>query len=87
MEKYSKVQSIVTRLTDNPTFKTFYTLYLMAENQKERQVIEDRFWKDVERLPSDEKHDIRAEFTRSFLKLPVLVKELSQKVNSLRATR
>ncbi len=34
--KYALVQDVVTRLTNDPTFRTFFTLYLMAESDAER---------------------------------------------------
>lgn len=36
MKKYAYVQDVVSRLTDNKTFRTFFTLYLMAESAEER---------------------------------------------------
>ena len=87
MEKYIQVQKLAHQLSDYPTLQTFYTLYLMAENDKERKVIEARFWEDVDRLSKSEKREIKSEFTRSFLKLPLLTKNLVEKTRSIRGTQ
>ena len=87
MEKYTQVQKIIQQLSDYPTLQTFYTLYLMAENDNERKTIEKRFWENVEKLSESEKREIKSEFTRSFLKLPLLAKNLSQKARSIRGSQ
>ncbi len=56
MKKYTQIQDIVSRLTDHKTFRTFFTLYLMAESEEEQERLNDRFWKDAEGLSSAEQH-------------------------------
>ena len=79
MKKYSKISYIVERLTDDRTFRTFFTLYLMAESEEERQQLNDRFWQDAASLPTGEQQLLRAELTRCFLRLPALATELFEK--------
>lgn len=70
MKKYIQIQDIVNRLTDDKTFRTFFTLYLMAETDVERGVLNDRFWRDAAALSLPEQQLLRAELTRCFLRLP-----------------
>ncbi len=76
MKKYANVQDLVGRLTDDKTFRTFFTLYLMAESDVERQLLNDRFWKDAEELTKAEQQLLQAELTRCFLRLPAMASEL-----------
>ncbi len=76
MKKYAQVQDIVGRLTDNKTFRTFFTLYLMAETTEERQMLNERFWKDAGVLPAVELQLLKAELTRCFLRLPEMAADL-----------
>ncbi|HLF63472.1 MAG TPA: hypothetical protein VI603_06960 [Saprospiraceae bacterium] len=81
MNKYSLIQNLVRRLTDDDTFRTFYTLYLMKESVEERDALGEHFWKDVDLLPQQEQRELRAEFTRSFLRLPKLLEELHERTS------
>lgn len=85
MNKYSKVHDIVSRLTDDPTLRTFFTLYLMAGSNKERQKISGRFWKDAETLDKAEQQTLKAAFNRSFKQLLPLVNQLYDKVVAAKA--
>lgn len=76
MRQYILVQDIITRLTDDPVFRTFFTLYLMAESDSERQALDTRFWKDAAELEPEKQQLLRAEMSRTFLRLPVLVEQL-----------
>jgi len=80
MNKYSKVHDIVSRITDDPTLRTFFTLYLMAGTNKERQKISQRFWKDAETLDEAEQQSLKDAFNRSFKQLLPLVNQLYDKV-------
>ena len=79
MKKYAQIQDIVAHLTDDKTFRTFFTIYLMAESDTERQQLNERFWRDVAALPEIEKKIIQAELTRCFLKLPTLAADLVER--------
>lgn len=78
--KYQIVQDIVTKLTSNSAFRTFFTIYLMASNNEEREKIENDFWKELDKLPTEERQLLNAEFTRTFLQLPALTEDLKQRV-------
>ena len=82
MKKYVHVQDVVGRLTDNKTFRTFFTLYLMAETDEERKVLNERFWRDANTLPSAEMQLLRAEFTRCFLRLPEMATDLLGQISA-----
>lgn len=85
MNKYSKVHDIVSRLTDAPTLRTFFTLYLMAGTNKERLKISQRFWKDTETLDEAEQQSLKDAFNRSFKQLLPLVNQLYDKVMAAQA--
>jgi hypothetical protein len=82
MKKYVQVQDVISRLTDNKTFRTFFTLYLMAESAEERKVLNERFWKDANTLPSAEMQLLKAEFTRCFLRLPEMAADLLGQISA-----
>lgn len=79
MRKYAKIQDLVTRLTDNKTFRTFFTVYLLAETEDERQLLNNRFWRDAAELSPAESQLLRAELTRCFLRLPGLSADLLER--------
>lgn len=82
MKKYAHIQDVVSRLTDDKTFRTFFTLYLMAESDAERKVLNDRFWKDAKDLLPAEQQLLRAELTRCFLKLPGMATDLVERATA-----
>ena len=82
MRKYKLVQDIVSKLTSNPAFKTFFTIYLMAESEEEKAKIEKNFWSELDKLPTDERQLMNAEFTRTFLQLPALAEDLRKRVQN-----
>ena len=86
MNKYARIQSIVQQLTEDDTFRTFYTLYLMAESDKDRETLGEKFWNNVDHLSVQEQESTRAEFTRTFIRLPKLLEELYLKVNTEKIT-
>jgi hypothetical protein len=85
MNRCSKVHDIVSRLTDDPTLRTFFTLYLMAGSDKERQKLSDRFWKDTETLDEAEQLSLKDAFNRSFKQVLPLVNQLYDKVVAAQA--
>ncbi|MCB0533645.1 MAG: hypothetical protein H6574_10235 [Lewinellaceae bacterium] len=80
MNRYIIVQDIVTRLTDDPVFRTFFTLYLMAETDVERETLDTRFWRDASELELEKQNLLRAELSRTFLRLPILIDQLHSRV-------
>jgi hypothetical protein len=82
MTKHHIVHDIVTQLTKNASFRTFFTLYLMADNSTHRRKIEQSFWKEVDRLSEQQQQAINDEFTQTFLQIPVLLDQLKSKLIS-----
>ncbi len=81
IEKYSQTNELVGRLTNDPIFKTFFTLYLMAENEVERNALNERFWQEVDTQSQAKKQAIEIEFTQCFRKLPQLIGQSIQKIS------
>ncbi|MFM9951457.1 MAG: hypothetical protein ACKV1O_26215 [Saprospiraceae bacterium] len=86
MKKYAQIQEVVSRLTDDNTFRTFFTLYLMATSDSERQQLNDRFWQDAAVLTEEEQTLLRAELTRCFLRLPAMAAQLVARASVATAT-
>lgn len=82
MKKYTQIQDVVGRLTDQKAFRTFFTLYLMAESDVERRYLNDRFWKDAETVPPAEQQLLRDELTRCFLRLPSMAANLIERATA-----
>ena len=82
VKRYALVQDVVNRLTDDPIFRTFFTLYLMAEGDAERDLLDERFWKEAGQLPESEQQLLRAELTRCFLRLPMLTNNLFERAST-----
>ncbi len=80
LNKYARVREFVNRLTDDPTFSTFFTLYLMADTEAEKDVLTQKLWQEIATLSPAEQSLLRAEFTRCFLKLPSLASQLLVKI-------
>ena len=83
MNRYASVYDVVNHVTDSPTLRVFYVLYLMATSDTERQALNDRFWLDVEQFEEEEREIIRAEMGNSLRRLPELVNQLHEKVNAV----
>jgi len=86
MKKYNNIYNLVNRLTDDPGFRAFFTAYLIAETEAEREILSDRFWREVDLQNLADQQLIRAEFTRCFLKLPGLVADLYARAAANTAT-
>jgi len=85
MNKYSMVYDMVTRLTENPTLRTFFTIYLMSGSDEERQVLSKKFWQDAETLNEAERQALKEAFNRSFKQLLPLANQLYDKVIAAKA--
>ncbi|MEN0050703.1 MAG: hypothetical protein AAF806_26795 [Bacteroidota bacterium] len=81
--KHYIVHDLVARLTYNASLRTFFTLYLMAEDATQRKQIEQTFWVAVEQLTLDQQQLMNAEFTRTFLQIPILLEGLEERVGKL----
>lgn len=82
MKKYSMVHDIVIRLTEDPTLRTFFILYLMARSGEERQSISRQFWQDAESLNEPDRQSLKDAFNRSFKQLLPLANQLFEKVTA-----
>jgi hypothetical protein len=85
MRKYSMVHDVVTRLTDDPTLRTFFTVYLMARSDEERQALGKKFWQDAEILDEVGRQVLKDAFNRSFEQLLPLANQLYDKVVAAKA--
>lgn len=83
MKKYAHIQDIVCQLSEDKTFRTFFTLYLMADSETERQQINNRFWRDAAELTEAEQQTIGTELTNCFLRLPSMASVLLEKVSAI----
>ena len=83
--RYAKVQEFVNRLMDEPTFWTFFTLYLMDKTEEEKERLGKKLWQEIEKLPVADQSLLRAEFTRCFLKLLSLASQLLTKATAAMA--
>ncbi len=79
LQRYSTIQNLVSRLTENAAFRTFFTLWLTAENEAVRQSLNAALWGEFDALNAVEQLEVKAEFTRCFRKLPELAEQLLQK--------
>ena len=82
MNKYAAVNSMVNRATDSPTLRIFFALYLMANSDAERKVLNERLWLDAEQFSEQERAELHAEMRASFQRLPELVTQLHKKVKA-----
>lgn len=83
MKRYAQIQDIVSHLTDDKTFRTFFTLYLMADSDTARQQLNDRFWQDATTLSDAEQQLLRAELKHCFLRLPDMAAQLLERASTL----
>ena len=84
MYKYSSIQRLVNKLTDNEALRTFYTLLLMGENEEEKRLTDARFWAALKELPEQEQAILRDDFKAAAKKLPQLTDDLLHRVKDYR---
>jgi hypothetical protein len=82
MYKYISVNKIVMKVTDDEALRTFFTLYLMEEDEAKRDQIDEQFWQDLDVLPDEKKALLREKLKASFRKLPEAVAEWGQDVDN-----
>jgi hypothetical protein len=78
MFRYTRVNQLVSSITENEALKTYYTLLLMAETNIEKEAIDTRFWTQFKELDLDEKTFIRKAFQMAEKKLLSITSELRQ---------
>lgn len=80
--KYQYVNELVNEMTSNKALQTFYTLYLMAEKEEERQQLNHDFKQAWQSLNVDELVVFKQEFTESFMQLLPIAQRLHQDVKA-----
>lgn len=84
MQKYSNIQKLVNKLTENEALRTFYTLLLMCENVEEKRLVDTRFWDAFQELSESEQKILKADFRDAAKKLPQLTDDLLHRVKDYR---
>jgi hypothetical protein len=82
IHKYQYVNELVHEMTDNKALQTFYTLYLMAENEAERAQLNSDFKQAWQSLNGEELVLFKKEFTASFMQLLPIAQKLHQEVKA-----
>ena len=80
--KYQYVNELVREMTANKALQTFYTLYLMAEKEQDRQQLNSDFRQAWQALSADELVVFKQEFTESFKQLLPIAQRLHQEVKA-----
>jgi ABC-type sulfate transport system substrate-binding protein len=82
IHKYQYVNDLVREMTSNRSLQTFYTLYLMAEKEEDRQQINKDFKQAWQSLNPEELIVFKQEFTESFKQLLPIAQKLHEDVKS-----
>jgi alpha-N-acetylglucosamine transferase len=77
------VNELVHEMTHNKALQTFYTLYLMAEKEEERQQLNSEFKQAWQSLNAEELTLFKREFTESFMRLLPIAQKLHQEVRAI----
>jgi hypothetical protein len=82
IHKYQYVNELVHEMTENKALQTFYTLYLMAENEEQRTQLNSEFKQAWQSLSGEELAVFKQEFTKSFMQLLPIAQKLHQEVKA-----
>jgi hypothetical protein len=82
IHKYQYVNELVHEMTGNKALQTFYTLYLMAENEAERNQLNSDFKQAWQSLNGEELANFKKDFTASFMQLLPIAQKLHQEVKA-----
>ena len=80
LAKYTYVNDLVNRLTDNKSLQTFYTLFLMTDTDEERLKHNNSFKAASLSLEGDALNNFKKDFTDSFKKIMPFVRDLNSRV-------
>ncbi len=80
IHKYQYVNELVHEMTDNKALQTFYTLYLMADNEVDRTLLNNEFKQAWQSLSAEELIVFKQAFTESFMRLLPIAQKLHQEV-------
>ena len=82
MDKYISVNKIVMKITEDEALRTFFTLYLIEDDDKKRDKIDEQFWEEIERLPENQKGIMREKLSACFRQLPTVVADWAKDVDT-----
>ena len=82
MDKYISVNKIVMKVTEDEAIRTFFTLYLIEDDETKRAIIDKQFWAEVEALPENQKVIMRKKLSACFRQLPFVVAEWGKDVDA-----
>lgn len=82
MDKYISVNKIVMKITEDEALRTFFTLYLIEDDDKKRDKIDEQFWAEIERLPENQKGIMREKLSACFRQLPTVVADWAKDVDT-----
>lgn len=87
MDKYISISKIVMNVTDDDILRTFFTVYLFEDDETKRDIIDEQFWAELEKLPEQEKVIMRKKLRDCFKQLPFVVAEWGKDVEAFIATQ
>ena len=82
MDKYIIVNKIVMQITDDEALRTFFTLYLIEDDETRRAIIDKEFWVEVEVLAENQRMMMRKKLSACFRQLPSVVAEWGKDVDT-----
>ncbi len=82
MDKYTSINKIVMKVTDDEALRTFFTLYLAEDDECKRDALDDQFWAAIDILPENERLLMRGKFAACFQKLPLAVADWGKDVET-----
>ena len=86
MDKYISVNKIIMKVTDDEALRTFFTIYLIEDDEAKRDVIDKQFWAEMETMPENEKALMRKKLAACFRQLLLVVAEWGNDVDRFIAT-
>lgn len=70
------------QVTEDEALRTFFTLYLIEEDEAKRAIIDKAFWAEVEALPENQRVMMRQKLSACFHQLPSVVAEWGNDVDA-----
>jgi hypothetical protein len=83
MNRYISVNKFVNRVTENEALRTFFTLLLMSNNDEQKKIVEQDFWKTVEALDAESKENVLHSYRLTLPQLLKISRELRSEVIDL----
>jgi hypothetical protein len=82
MYRFIPTHNFVMRITDVPVLRTFFTIYLMEENDAKREQIDDDFWEELNQLPPSESLFLKERMRETLKKLPEILEEYEKEIDA-----